>query len=459
MPNFRVQTVASLNGVTVHAHEPARRTQPRPPPLPLSGLMTVARDRSTQGAKERIILTAYPAYGWFWCARVASGVAFQMQAVAVGWQIYDLTHSTFKLGMVGLVQFAPIVLFTLIAGHVADRYERRAVYGIALGTQGLAVCILALGTWGHWLGVPGIFAMVAVIGAARAFQGPATQALLPTLVPKEKVPKAIAWATGAFQTASIVGPSLGGLLYAFGAAVPYAVAGTLALVGAGLLALMRVERSTRVREPMTYASLFSGVHFIRRHPVILGSISLDLFAVLLGGATALLPVYARDILMVGTWGLGALRSAPAIGSLAMSIVLVRWPPQRKVGRRMFAAVFAFGFATIVFGIARSFSLSFAALVALGAADTISVVIRSSLVQLETPDEMRGRVGAVNSLFIGTSNQLGEFESGVTASLFGTVPATVLGGVGTLVVASLWMRFFPSLREFDRFEKRKPPENA
>jgi MFS family permease len=298
--------------------------------------------------------------------------------------------------------------------------------------------------------------MVAIIGAARAFQGPATQALLPTLVPASVVPKAIAWATGAFQTASIVGPTLGGLLYAFGVAVPYAVAGALALLGAVFIALMRVERSARVREPVSFSSLFSGVRFIRTHPVILGSISLDLFAVLLGGATALLPVYARDILRVGTWGLGALRSAPAVGSLAMSIALVRWPPRRQVGHRMFAAVIAFGVATIVFGLARSFALSLAALVALGAADTISVVIRSSLVQLETPDEMRGRVGAVNSLFIGTSNQLGEFESGVTASLLGTVPATVLGGVGTLIVAGLWIRLFPSLWNFGGFEKKMPP---
>jgi MFS family permease len=281
-----------------------------------------------------------------------------------------------------------------------------------------------------------------------------TQALLPTLVPKSLVPKAIAWATGAFQTASIVGPSLGGFLYAYGPAVPYAVAGMLALVGAAFIALMRQERSTRVREPATFTSLFSGVRYIRSHPVILGSISLDMFAVLLGGATALLPVFARDILGIGAWGLGALRSAPAIGSLAISVLLARRPPRRRVGKKMFVAVLAFGIATVVFGLSRSFLLSFAALVALGAADTISVVIRSSLVQLETPDEMRGRVGAVNSLFIGTSNQLGEFESGVTASLFGTVPATVLGGIGTLIVALAWMRIFPSLRDFDSFEKRK-----
>jgi len=410
----------------------------------------------TRGPKPRSLLFEHPAFGLFWCARGFSALSYQMQAVAAGWQLYALTHSTFQLGMVGLVQFLPIVVFTLIAGHVADRYERRAVYGIALAVQGVAACVLAIGTRGHWLGVPGIFTVVAVIGAARAFQGPATQALLPTLVPLPVVPRAIAWATGAFQTASIIGPSLGGLLYAFGAAVPYAAAGVLALVGAGLITLMRRERSTRLREPATIASLFSGVNYIGRHPVILGSISLDLFAVLLGGATALLPVFARDILRVGAWGLGALRSAPAVGSLAMSVLLTRRPAQSHVGHKMFTAVIVFGLATIAFGLSRSFWVSVAALFILGAADTVSVVIRSSLVQIETPDEMRGRVGAVNSLFIGTSNQLGEFESGVTASLFGTVMATVLGGVGTLVVAVLWMRIFPSLRAFDRFEGRRVP---
>jgi MFS family permease len=403
--------------------------------------------------KSRALITEYPAYGWFWCARVASGMAFQIQAVAVGWQIYDITHSTFMLGMVGLVQFLPIVLFTLVAGHVADRYDRRVTCGIALAVQGLASGILAFGTWGHWLGVPGIFAIVALIGSTRSFLGPATQALLPTLVPEHLIPKAIAWATGAFQTASIVGPSIGGLLYAFGPAVPYAAASGLAVIGTVFVALMRQEHKVRPRQPTTFASLFSGIHYIRAKPVILGSISLDLFAVLLGGATALLPVFARDILHVGALGLGALRSAPAVGSLAMSVYLARHPPQRNVGNTMFVAVFAFGVTTVIFGISHSFLLSFGTLLLMGAADTISVVIRSSLVQLETPDEMRGRVGAVNSLFIGTSNQLGEFESGVTASLLGTVRATVLGGVGTLVVALLWMRFFPSLRTFDSFDKK------
>jgi MFS family permease len=403
----------------------------------------------------RLLLLAYPAYGRFWCARVAAGMAFQIQAVAVGWQVYELTHSTFLLGMVGLAQFLPIILFTLPAGHVADRHDRRKVYGISLGLQGLATAVLALECWGHWLGLPGIFTLVAIIGSARSFAGPATQALMPTLVPAPVLPKAIAWVAGGFQTASIIGPAIGGLLYVFGPAVPYATAAALALLGAGIIALVRPPQVVRTRPPATFASLFSGIHFIRRQPVILGSISLDLFAVLLGGATALLPVYARDILHIGTLGLGILRSAPAVGSLAMSVYLARHPPHRQVGRKMFMAVLAFGVMTVIFGLSRSFALSLVALVALGAADTVSVVIRSSLVQLETPDEMRGRVGAVNSLFVGTSNQLGEFESGVTASLFGTVPATVLGGIGTLVIALTWMRLFPALRNFDSFDKQPP----
>jgi MFS family permease len=404
-------------------------------------------------SEARPLIFEQPAFGWFWCCRVASGMAFQIQAVAVGWQIYEITHSTFMLGMAGLVQFVPIVLFTLVAGHVADRYDRRAVYGIALGLQGVATGFLAIGTWGHWLSITGIFTVVGLIGAARSFQGPSTQALLPTLVPEHLVPKAIAWATGAFQAASIIGPSLGGLLYAFGPAVPYATAAALALLGTGFIALMRQERKVRPRQPTNFASLFTGIKYIKAKPVILGSISLDLFAVLLGGATALLPAFARDILHIGAWGLGILRSAPAIGSIAMSVYLARHPPHHNVGKKMFMAVFAFGVTTIVFGLSRSLSLSFISLLLMGAADTISVVIRSSLVQLETPDEMRGRVGAVNSLFIGTSNQLGEFESGVTASWFGTVSATVLGGVGTLVVAALWMCFFPSLRKFDKFDTK------
>jgi MFS family permease len=409
-------------------------------------------------AARRAILFEHPAYGWFWCARVFSAMAFQIQAVVVGWQIYELTHNTFKLGMVGLVQFLPIVVFTLISGHVADRYDRRIVFGISLAAQGIATCMLAIGTYEHWLGVSGIFVIVGFVGTARAFQGPATQALLPTLVPEPLVPMAIAWSTGAFQTASIVGPAIGGFLYVFGPAVPYCVAACLTLAGASFMLLVRQTRAARPRQPATVSSMFSGFRYIWTHPIVLGSISLDLFAVLLGGATALLPVFAKDILHIGAVGLGALRSAPAVGSLAMSIYLARNPPTSRVGTKMFTAVFIFGITTIVFGLSRSFTLSFVTLTLLGAADTISVVIRQSLVQIETPDEMRGRVGAVNSLFIGTSNQLGEFESGVTASMFGTVWATVLGGVGTLVVAGLWIRLFPSLAGFDKFEGTKPKKD-
>jgi MFS family permease len=413
----------------------------------------------TQLHDDRPLPLAYRSYGWFWCARVAAALTFQINAVVVGWQVYELTSSTFLLGIVGLVQFLPIVLFTLPAGHVADRYPRRVVYGLSLAFQGVSGAVLALGTRGHWLGVPGIFLMVGLLGTARAFQGPAGQALMPSLVPEKLFPKAIAWSTGAFQAASIVGPAVGGFLYALGAAVPYAIASALALTGGVLMALVHPERSDRPREPATLSSVFSGVRYIRDHPNILGCISLDLFAVLLGGATALLPVYARDILRVGSVGLGALRAAPAIGSLAMTAHLALRPPRDRVGRRMFAGVFVFGVTTIIFGLSRNFALSFVSLLVMGAADTVSVVIRSSLVQLETPDTMRGRVGAVNSLFIGTSNQLGEFESGVTASMFGTVAATVLGGIGTLAVVLGWMRLFPSLLRLDTFDGEGPGDGA
>lgn len=403
-----------------------------------------------------MFLTAHPEYGFYWCARVASGLGFQVQVVAVGWEIYDITHSTFQLGMVGLVQFIPIVLFTLVAGYVADRYSRRIVYGATIAVQSVGSAVLALGAWRHSLGAGDIFAVVAVIGAARAFQAPSGQALMPTLVPPGLIPTAIAWSAGAFQAATIVGPAIGGLLYAFGPQVPYTLAAVLSLAGALLTLFIGHEGPARPREPATAKSMLSGVHFIRQNPVILGSISLDLFAVLLGGATALLPAYARDILKVGPWGLGALRAAPAVGSLCMSALLVKWPAKAGVGRKMFAAVFAFGLSTVVFGLSRSVALSLASLVVLGAVDTVSVIIRTSLVQLETPDAMRGRVGAVNMLFVGTSNLLGEFESGVTAAIMGTVAATVAGGVATLVVAGLWMRFFPSLVSFDRFNQPSGP---
>ncbi|MGH7995557.1 MAG: MFS transporter [Opitutaceae bacterium] len=400
---------------------------------------------------SKSLLTAYPRFGLFWLARASSSLAFQMQGVAVGWQIYALTHSTFELGLVGLAEFLPMVLCTLPAGHAADRLDRRTISAISFAAQGAAMAVLALGSADGWLTPADIFGMIAIIGASRAFGRPASQALLPSLVPAEIFPTAIAWSATVFEMAAIAGPALGGLLYAWSPAGGYFIASALAFAAALLFSLIRPEPAAGERPAPTASSLFSGIGYIRRNPVILGSISLDLFAVLLGGATALLPAYARDILKTGAWGLGALRSAPAVGSLAMSVFLTYRPLRRRVGRKMFGAVTVFGLATIVFGLSRDFALSMVALAVLGAADMISVILRSSLVQLQTPDELRGRVSAVNGLFIGTSNQLGEFESGITASWLGIVPATVLGGVGTVLMVFIWMRLFPPLAAFDRLE--------
>jgi MFS family permease len=384
-------------------------------------------------------------------ARVLSVISFQILSVAVGWQVYALTHSTFTLGMVGLAQFLPMISLALVSGHVADRYDRRTVARICQAIEGSVAAMLALGSFTGHLDTTRILLAVAVLGGARAFENPSMSALLPGLVPAAQFPRAAAMAASAIQAAIIVGPALGGLLYAAGPTAPYATSAALFLLASALASLIRpLAGATRAEAP-SFRSIFSGVAFIRSRPAILGSISLDLFAVLLGGATALLPVYARDILHIGPWGLGALRSAPAAGALVMSLLLARRPLRRRAGETMFLAVVVFGLATIVFAYSTSLVLSLAALLALGAADVVSVVIRSSLVQLGTPDAMRGRVSAVNWMFIGTSNQLGEFESGVTAALLGTVPAVAVGGLGTIAVALLWMRLFPSLRRVDTLE--------
>jgi MFS family permease len=377
-----------------------------------------------------------------------------VQAVAVGWQIYALTHSTFQLGMVGLAQFLPMVLLNLVVGHVADHYNRRNIVATCQLIECAAAGVLALGSYGHWLTVPGIFAAIAIIGAARAFEGPSTQALAPGLVEKSQLPRAMAVMSSFFQTSAIVGPALGGFLYALGPPASYGSAALLFLIGSLATSSIRIAYVVPHREPPTLKSIFLGINFIRSRPAVLGAISLDLFAVLLGGATALLPVYARDILHTGSWGLGLLRACPALGALSMSVTLARRPIPGRAGRAMFGAVMMFGAATVVFALSRWIPLSMFALFLLGASDVVSVVIRQSLVQLQTPDEMRGRVSAVNSLFIGTSNQLGEFESGVTAAWWGTVPATVLGGVGSIVVAALWMLLFPSLRKLDQLRARE-----
>src|SRR5579863_1313855 len=388
----------------------------------------------------------------FLAARVLSAVALQISSVAVGWQVYALSRSTFQLGMVGLAQFLPMITLALAAGHVADRYDRRLVARSCQLIEAVVAGLLAVSTFTGHLNPAGILAAVAVLGGTRAFEFPAMSALLPSLVEASQFPRAAAAAASAIQAAFIVGPAVGGLLYAAGPTVPYATAAVLFLAASVFSTHIRRQHApTAPAEPPGFRSVFSGVAFIRGRPVILGSISLDLFAVLLGGATALLPVYARDILHTGPWGLGALRTAPGVGAALMAVLLAHRPLRGKSGPALLWAVSGFGVFTIIFGLSHSLAVALASLFVLGAADVVSVVIRSSLVQLGTPDAMRGRVSAVNWMFIGTSNQLGEFESGVTASLLGTVPAVAVGGLGTIAVALLWMCLFPDLRRVDGLE--------
>jgi MFS family permease len=387
----------------------------------------------------------------FFGLRGFSSFAYQISAVAIGWQVYALTHSAFDLGLIGLMQFLPVAGLTFFAGHAADRYERRRVVQICQALEAGVSVFFACGTFMHWLTVPEIFAAVTVMGASRAFESPAVSALLPATVPAGELQKATSISSSVFQAATVIGPALGGLVYVIAPGAPYVVMALGWGLSCLLAGLIQVERPVTPKEPPNFKDLFAGVGFVRRNPDIFGAISLDLFAVLLGGATALLPIYARDILHTGPWGLGILRAAPAIGALVTAGIIARFPLNRRTGRFMFEAVILFGVATIVFGLSRSFTLSMIALVVMGAADMVSVVIRLSLVQLRTPDEMRGRVGAVNFLFINASNQLGEFESGFTAALFGAMPAVILGGIGTVAVALAWMMLFPSLRDVERLE--------
>ena len=416
-------------------------TTPAPVPAPTPG-----------SAGQRGPLSHRP-FAWYWLARVATTIAAQIQVVAVGWQMYELTGSALALGLVGLVQFAPSALLLFGVGPVVDRFDRRRILIICRLIEGTAALCLAIASHQGWLDRNLIFGFVFLIGASRAFDMPAAQALLPSLVPPEILSRAVALSSSAHQAATIVGPAIGGLLYVAGPQVVYATSGTLFLLAAGLLSMVRARRIDPPRQRVSMQYLFAGITFIRRHPVLLGAISLDMFAVLLGGATALLPIYAKDILHTGPWGLGLLRSAPAVGALAVAVFLSRRPLDRRVGRLLLGAVAVFGLATLVFAVSHWLALTLAALTLLGASDMISVVIRMSLVQLGTPDDMRGRVGAVNSLFIGASNQIGEFESGVTAAWFGAVPSVIIGGIGTLLVVLIWARVFPELARRDRMVPR------
>ena len=387
----------------------------------------------------------------FLLSRSLSRFSSQIGAVAIGWQIYALTGSAFDLGMVGLVQFLPTALFLFVVGNAADRYERKRVMQLCQFAEALTALLLAWGAYSGSLTVTHIFIASFVLGTAGAFESPTSAALLPLITPQGSLQRATAISSGAAQLATITGPALGGVAYALTPSMPYGIMALFWLLGAILTGGIRLTQPAAIRDSATPSDLFAGVRFVRNNPAILGTISLDLFAVLLGGATALLPIYARDILETGPLGLGILRAAPAVGALLMTAVLARHTISRRVGMRMFQAVIVFGAATVVFALSHWMWLSVLALATLGAADTISVVIRFSLVQLATPDEMRGRVGAVNFLFINASNQLGQFESGVTAALFGAMPAAVLGGVGTIAIALLWMKLFPTLRDVERLE--------
>lgn len=385
----------------------------------------------------------------FWLARTTSSFGFQMLSIAVGWQIYSITGRAWDLGLIGLVQFLPAVLLALPAGHVADQFDRRRVVLFGQLTEWIAIAVLAGLTLAHKTDEMIILGLVFIISVARTLEAPSLQSMLPALVPPAMLARATAANGASMQTASMLGPALGGFLYVAGPGVVYLTAGLLYLISIVMVSRLRYEHAPPKRTPATFESVFAGVRFIRNRPDVLGVISLDLFAVLLGGATALLPIFAKDILHTGPWGLGLLRGAPAVGGLLVGFWLSRRTLERNVGMTMFAAVAGFGVATLIFALSKELWLSILALFALGGFDMVSVVIRGSLVQLDTPDEMRGRVSAVNSIFINTSNQLGEFESGMLAAWLGAAPAAAVGGIGTLIVVGLWMVWFPGLRRRQR----------
>lgn len=413
-------------------------------------------------------LPSLPGYPWpmdsiwrqksfirFWWARITGTIANQMLMLAVGWQMYDLTGSAWDLGLVGLYQFVPALALSLWAGHTADRLNRLRIVACCIALQGAVAWLLMMAGQGQWASRELLLGVSLVLGAVRAFHMSASQALVPSLVPAALLPKAMALGSSGIQVAVIGGPAVGGLLFTGGVQVVYGAA--LALLVVACAACLAIGHRHVAPPPadVTLDVLLAGVRYVWHHRVLLGAMSLDLFAVLLGGATALLPIYARDILHVGPQGLGLLRAAPAVGALMMGLALTRWPMNRHVGRRLFWAVAAFGACMIVFGLSTSFWLTLVALAASGAADTVSVVIRQTLMQLETPEDMRGRVASVNTLFIGASNQLGEFESGITAAAWGPVASVVVGGVGTIAVALTWRRLFAALARRDHLSPPGP----
>ena len=415
---------------------------------------------STNPADGRLTVLRDPDLRRYLSARFLVSIATQVQTVAVGWQVFSVSGDPFDLGLVALSQFLPFIVLILPAGHVADRYDRRRVQLLTYVLLGVCSATLLAFSLSGIDDIGPVLGVMVVFGIARAFNQPTGQALLPNIAPPGTFPRAVSMNSSLLQVATIAGPALGGALVVLGVEVAYALAVALIIAGVVLVSGLRGGgREDRAREPVSWATLLSGVNFVRSKPIVLGSISLDLFAVLFGGATALLPIYAGEILDVGPVGLGIMRAAPAVGAALLAVIVTVRPIRRHVGRWMFGGVAAFGAATIVFGLSTSLVVSLAALVVMGAGDEVSVYIRHLLVQLETPDEIRGRVSAVNSVFIGASNELGEFESGVTAAWWAIVPAVVVGGAATLAVATAWTRVFPVLWRLDRFPEPDDPDAA
>lgn len=401
----------------------------------------------------------FRSYRQFALSRLFATMAIQMQSVGIGWHVYAMTNNPISLGFVGLAQFVPMMVLTLPAGDLADRFNRQAILTASYVVQAASSAVLFVAVLGRVQASWPFYAAMVIFGCARAFAGPAGASLVPRLVPPSALTNATTISSSIFQGSIIIGPALGGMLYLQGPNVLYSACCASFLLSAITTLRLRVEGSTSQpqSDQTAWQRVLAGIGFVRRAPIVLGAISLDLFAVLLGGATALLPIYASDILHVGPTGLGLLRSAPAIGAAAVGVLLARYPFARNAGPLMFGCVAIFGAATIVFGVSQNLTLSLIALIILGAADMVSVIVRLSLIQLATPDAMRGRVNALNQLFIGASNELGEFESGFTAALFGTVPAVILGGAGTIAVVLLWMMLFPSLRRLDRLTDVRPQD--
>jgi MFS family permease len=416
---------------------PARKTRNT-----LTGCAPPAQRQSSSRAAFR-----YPGFRFFLAARFLTAGASEMQAVAVAWQVYGMTNRPLDLGLVGLAQFLPGILLFLVAGHAADRFRRRRILQLCAAAFSLCSFLLLAFSLFRLRSVYPIYAALVMNGVVRAFNMPASQAFLPLLVAEEDFPNAVAWNASIFQVAAILGPAAGGLLYGLAAspAPVYACAATACLAALALLTATRQQTAQRPRNAASLTVVLEGLKYVWREKLILGAISLDLFAVLLGGAVALLPVFAREIFRIGAAGLGMLRSAPAAGAVAMAVIVAHWPLRRKAGTLMLWCVAGFGVFTVVFGLSRNLPLSLVALVLVGAFDMVSIIVRQTMVQLTTPDEMRGRVSAVNMIFVGASNEVGQFESGITAQWFGAVPAVVLGGVGTVAVVALWARLFPALR--------------